>query len=285
MITDRGVSVLIFLVACLALFWIFSVTRKESGLSPQRIIWSRIFGYCLVGLSFIPVIQSFIFKPPIDSQLFQSKDCHTACWNNLVAGQTNLDALRTFLRTKPNSFEESDTHKLTGKKDTKSFDPQTTDGMQIHVDSTGDFISQIRLTASAFSLSLDDIIKQFGNSDYAAIYYFMVHNDKTDILDSQIVFFYPDKGYVFSASSPSKLSEPNVETCISGNELINDIRVVPVGTIDQSFAYLDRPPGQNMIFSKDRWRSYLINALKPLPTFGCYKMPYSPLSDLFMQTW
>jgi hypothetical protein len=285
MITDRGVSVLILLVACLALFWIFSVTRKESELSPRTIAWIRKFGFCLVGLACVPLIQSFILKPPSVSQLFQSTDCRIACWNDLVPGQTNLDTLRAFLRAKPNSFEESDTHKLTGKEDTKSFDTQTTDGMQIHVDTTGDFISQIRLTASAFSLSLSDVIRQFGNSDYAAIYYFMVHNDKTDILDSQIVFFYPDKGYVFSTSSPSNLSEPNVETCISGNELINDIRVVPVGTIDQIFSQLDRPPGKNMIFSKDRWRSYLINALKPLSNYGCYKMPYSPLSDLFMQTW
>ena len=196
-----------------------------------------------------------------------------------------MDTLRAFLKTKSDNFEVIDTHELTGKENTKSFDTQPTDGMQIHIDTTGGYISQIRLTASAFSLSLDDIIKQLGNSNYVVIYYFMVHNDKTDILDSQIVFFYPDIGYVFSASSPSNLSEPNVETCISGNELINDIRVVPVGTIDQVFTYLDRPSGQNMIFSRDRWRNYLLSALKPLPNFGCFKMPYSPLSDLFMQTW
>ncbi|MBA3871537.1 MAG: hypothetical protein H0X30_20520 [Anaerolineae bacterium] len=284
MITDRGVAVFIFSLACLVLFWIFSVTQKESGLSPHRIIWSRRFGFCLVGLAFIPVVQSFILKAPIDSQLFESKECNIACWNDLVVGQTNLDTLRASLKKKFNRFEELDTYKSTWKLGTKSFKAQTDDGMQVHIDTVDGVISQMELSAQAFSLSLNDIINHLGKTDDALVYYTVISNDFT-IIDSRIALFYPDKGYVIYATSPSNVSNNYVETCITGNEWISGIRVVEPGSIDQVLIYLDSPPGPPMVFPKDLWRSIVLKGLKPLSTFGCFKMLYPPRSDSYMQTW
>lgn len=285
MLTDRGLSFFIFSVACLALFWIFTVTQKESGLSSQKIVWLRRFGFFLVGLAFIPVIQSFILKPPIDSQLFQSKDCNIACWNDLVVGQTNLNTLRAVLEKKFNHFEELDTYKSTWKLGTKSFEAKTDDGMQVHIDTVDGLVYQIELSAQAFSLSLNDITKHLGKTEHVLVYYAPIYNEKTIIDASRIVFFYPDKGYIIYATSPSNLSDYYVETCISGNEWISGIRVVEPGTIDQVLIYLYGPPGPPMIFPKDLWRSIVQKGLKPLSTFGCFKMAYPPRSDSFMQTW
>ncbi len=237
-----------------------------------------------MGLACIPIIQSFIRKTPTDSQLFQSDSCHIACWNDLVVGQTDLDTLRTSLKNKFNHFEEMDTYKSTWKLGTKSFEAQSDDGMQVHIDTLGNSINKINLFGNQFSLSLNNVIAKLGSTKYIAIIYYTTSNDKMTIW-SEVTFYYPDKGYVISAALPSKLLEYQVETCISDNDLVNNIIVVEPGSIDQVLMRLGNPSNPNDIYSEDRSRKYILNALKPLQKFGCFKMPFPPSSDLMMQTW
>lgn len=284
MITDRNLSFLVFAIVILAFIWVFSLTRSESGLSRQKIFWSRCLAFCCVSLACITLILSFVPKAPVNLQLSESKNCQIACWNDLVIAQTTLDSLRTLLKKKFDHFEEIDTYKSTWEIGTKSFQLRTNDGMEIYINTEGDFINRINLFADRFSLSLNNIISNLGSAKYVIISYYITHNDKVTIW-SEITFYFPDRGYAVTANLPSTILEHEVETCISGNELVNNITIVEPGSIDQVLIRLSNPVNPNDIYSIDQSRKYVLDSLKPLSTFGCFKMPYPPSSDLPMQSW
>ncbi len=166
----------------------------------------------------------------------------------------------------------------------------TDKGMTILVDAIEGVISQIELIAHAsFSLSLQDVIDHLGNTDYVLLYYYEPFTPRMEVNTSYITLYYPEAGYIVSASIPSTLySGAGVKACISGTELINNVLIVKTDSINQVLADLNRLPYFARQDSEDdwnEWRNYILDGLKPLPDFGCFYMPFPPEALLGMRTW
>ncbi len=278
-------SFIVMLVALLVV-WILSTIRVGPRLSANTVFRVRITIVFVFITICILIIRSSI-TTPIDPQLFQTDDCMVSCWNNLIIGETSIDAVRS-LESTYDFFRESEDEQFLARADWKGFVIRTTGGMRVQIDLLSGLVSQIELTAttSAFSLSLRDIINRLGNTDYVLLYYYEPSPPRIQVNISDIIFFYPEAGYIISAAFPSRLSEGVVKTCITGNELINNILIVKANTIDQVLVDIARQSDEISIpIFEDRWHNFILNGLRPLLTFGCFQMPYPPHISLGVESW
>ncbi len=268
MSADRIPLLFILALSLLAVIWVFSVTRPASGLSRKTIFRVRGLAVCFWVLSCFLIIPS-LRTVPVNPQLFQNDNCQISCWNGVTVGKTNVDDLREILQAQYRHVEENESHVWSNDGDWRIFDIQTDDGMQIHIDTKGGFVSQIALTANTFSLSLNDMLHLLGQTNFATVYDVpeMVGNilGETMVENRSITIFYPDSGYILTAALPSQSSK---HRCISGDELINAIQIVEAGTIDQLLAHLDSPPVA-VPYPTNNWQNDLLKNLKPLSAFAC----------------
>ncbi|MBZ0281966.1 MAG: hypothetical protein K8L97_14590 [Anaerolineae bacterium] len=282
MITDSFSPLFIIVVIALPVAWMLYAIQNALHLSASTIFRIRSTIVFIFITICILIIRSSV-TPPVDSQLFQNDDCMVSCWNNLIVGTTNIDTVYS-LKNTYDYFRESENSQRSTREDRKEFVVQTTDGMRIQIELLGGIVSQIELTATtgAFSLSLRDIINRLGRTDYVLLYYYGSSTSRMQVNTSHITLFYPEAGYIVSASFPSDLSGSVVRTCITGDELINNILIVKVNTIDRVLVDLARQP--RAIF-EDRLHNFILNGLRPLSRFGCFQMPYPPDISLGIESW
>jgi len=183
-----------------------------------------------------------IFAAPID--IFSDPTCAKSCWRGLQVGQSTIYELIGFMDALYGSFATVNTRNFADNEVT-IFQPQQFEGLFVTLTAVEGKLEEIYLSPkgeAVFALTINDIFRALNVSEYVNTYTLTILNADGNAIP-QIIgktsLFFPENGYVFTATS-EVISVDQIDiVCPSLIDHISGITVTQSGTIDQTLLALD----------------------------------------------